>query len=467
MKDYKVIIIGAGTSGLTARREVAKTTDEYLVIDDSPLGTTCARVGCMPSKVLIQVANDFYRREKFTEMGISGSDKLNLDTKKVMEHVRSLRDRFVRGVRGGMESWEGAHLLRGRAKFIDKNTVEVDGEMYRAEKFVLAPGSRPVMPPPWSDFKEHILTTDQVFELKELPESIMVIGLGVIGVEIGQALNRLGVNVIGATIGKGIGGTTDPEIQDYIAKSIEKEFSIFYNGAKIKRVSGNGKIEVEADGKLFEVDKVLASVGRRSNVDLLGLENTGISLNERGMPEFSSSTLKLVDAPHMTFPGDVNGDRPILHEAADEGIIAGHNTVNEEQCFKRRVSIGVTFTDPNIAFVGKRFADLDEDYVVGRVSFEGQGRSIVKLKEIGLLHVYVSKKTSEILGAEFMAPDGEHLAHLLSWAIAMKLTVFEALKMPFYHPVIEEGVRTALRNAGSQLESNQNELYRCSDTPIR
>lgn len=467
MKEYKVIIIGAGTSGLTARREISKGTDSYLVIDDGPLGTTCARVGCMPSKVLIQAANDFYRKEKFPELGILGSENLKIDTKKVMAHVRSLRDRFVRGVRGGMEDWEKTHLLRGRAKFIDKNTVEVDGEKYRAEKFVLAPGSRPVMPGPWNDFKDHVLTTDQVFELEDLPESVVVIGLGVIGVEIGQALSRLGVNVIGATIGKGIGGTTDPDIQNYIAKTIEKEFPVFYNGANLKQVLPNGKIEVEADGKLFEVDKVLASVGRRPNVDRLGLENTGVKLNDRGMPEFSTSTLKLADAPHMTFPGDVNADRPILHEAADEGVIAGYNTMNEEQCFKRRTSIGVTFTDPNIAFVGKRFADLDEDYVTGEVTFEGQGRSIVKLKEVGLLHVYVSKDSHEILGAEFMAPDGEHLAHLLSWAISMKLTVFEALKMPFYHPVIEEGLRTALRDAASKIGDKKGELYRCGDTPIR
>lgn len=467
MKEYKVIIIGAGTSGLTARREIAKGTDSYLVIDDGPLGTTCARVGCMPSKVLIQAANDFHRRHKFEESGIIGGTGLSVDTKKVMEHVRSLRDRFVRGVRGGMEDWEKTHLLRGRAKFVDKNTVEVDGESYKAEKFVLAPGSRPLIPGPWHAFKSHIMTTDQVFELEDLPKSVAVIGLGVIGVEIGQALSRLGVNVIGLTKGKGIGGTTDPEIQNYIAATIEKEFPVFYDGANLVKILENGRIEVEADGKKFEVDKILASVGRHSNVDRLGLENTGVPLNERGMPEFSTSTLKLIEAPHMTFPGDVNADRPILHEAADEGVIAGYNTMNEEQCFKRRESIGVTFTDPNIAFVGRRFADLNEDYVTGVVSFEGQGRSIVKLKETGLLHVYVSKTNHEILGAEFMAPEGEHLAHLLSWAIAMKLTVFEALKMPFYHPVIEEGLRTALRNAASQLEERKDELYRCADTPIR
>ena len=133
---------------------------------------------------------------------------------------------------------------------------------------------------------------------------------------------------------------------------------------------------------------------------------------------------------------------------------------------------GVTFSDPNIATVGKRFSDLKEEnieFVTGKVTFEGQGRSIVKLKEQGLLHVYIDKVTGVIYGAEMQAPSGEHLAHLLAWAISMKLTVFEALKMPFYHPVIEEGLRTALRDGANQLEngSEQSELFRCDDAPIR
>lgn len=353
MKKFDVIVIGAGTSGLTARREIAKKTSNYLVVDDSSLGTTCARVGCMPSKVLIQAANDFHRRHKFKDFGLSGSENLSLDGKQVMKHVRSLRDRFVRGVMQGMEEWRETHLLRGRATFVDAHTVEVNGETYSADKFILAPGSRPLIPGPMMDFRDHILTTDEIFEIEDLPESVAVIGLGVIGVELGQALSRLGVQVTGVTVGRSIGGISDPEIQDYIAKTFEKEFPIYYEGAQLKEVLSNGKIAVEASGKVFEVDKVVLSVGRRSNVDRLGLDKAGVSLNERGLPEFDKNTMLVTSAPQMFLPGDVNADRPILHEAADEGVIAGHNIMAQELgCFKRRTPIGVTFSDPNIAFVG-------------------------------------------------------------------------------------------------------------------
>lgn len=469
MKKYDVIVVGAGTSGLTARREIAKKTENYLVIDDGPLGTTCARVGCMPSKVLIQAANDFHRRHKFESIGVSGADKLRVSTEAVMKHVRSLRDRFVRGVRVGMEDWQNTHLLRGRARFLDSNTLEVDGEKFSAEKFVLAPGSRPIVPKSMMDFKSHIITSDEIFELESLPKSVAVVGLGVIGIELGQALSRLGVAVTGITLDKAVGGLTDPEVQDYAAIQFENEFPVHYGAAELKEITKSGQVKIQVGDETVEVDRVVLAMGRRSNVDRLNMDKTSAVLNDRGIPKYNLNTMVVEGAEHILLPGDVNADRPVLHEASDEGIIAGHNVFAEDPvCFKRRTNLGITFTDPNIATVGKRFSEVEEDFVIGEVSFEGQGRSIVKLKEIGLLHVYVSKKTYEVLGAEMMAPDGEHLAHLLAWGISMKLTVFEMLKMPFYHPVIEEGLRTALRDAASKLPKDKNqELYRCADTPIR
>ena len=466
-KDLDVIIIGAGTSGLTSRREVAKKTDNYLVIHNGPTGTTCARVGCMPSKVLIQAANDFKRREVFPQLGIEGGDALKLNSRKVMSHVRSLRDRFVRGVDKGMESWEKTHMLRGKATFVDSHTVEVNGEHYKAKEIILALGSRPVVPGPWQEYSSHLLTSDQIFELEELPKSILVLGLGVIGVELGQALSRLGTEVHAATIGKTIGGMRNPEIQEYAYNYFKEEFKISLNGAQPIRTLENGNLLVDFNGEEVEVEKVLMAVGRRPNIDLVGIDKIG--LDSTKIPEFDKNTLKLKEHPHIFLPGDVNADRPILHEAADEGVIAGKNTVVEEGCFQRRTPIGITFTDPNIGFTGKHFDELNpSEYVTGEVSFEGQGRSIVKLKEKGLLKVYVSKKDHKILGAELMAPQGEHLLHLLAWAITFGLTVFEALKMPFYHPVIEEGLRTALRDAADKLKvEGQVELFRCEDTPIR
>ena len=327
-KTYDVIIVGAGTSGLTARRVVAQKTDNYIVVDDGPLGTTCARVGCMPSKVLIQVANDYQRREKHLQMGIKGSESLELDSKRVMEYVRSLRDRFVRGVTSSTPEWE-SHLVRKKATFVDSHTLDLEGETVRAKKIILAVGSRPILPKSWEPFKSHLLSTDQFFELEELPKTIAVIGLGVIGSELGQALSRLGVKVIGINIGKAIGGSSDPELQEYIYKQMQKEMIVHTGGANLIEINENNKLIVEAEGKRYEVDKALVSAGRVSNVDKLGLDKLGIELNQRGLPHIHWNTMAIKDAPYIFLPGDSNGDRPILHEAADEGTIAGYNAVHD------------------------------------------------------------------------------------------------------------------------------------------
>lgn len=468
-KSAEVIVIGAGTSGLTARREVAKKTQNYLVVDNGELGTTCARVGCMPSKVLIQVANDHHQMKKLKGRQLIGGDRDKANIEKVMQHVRSLRDRFVRGVLSGMEEWQD-HFIKGRAEFIDPHTVKINDELYEAEKIVVATGSRPILPAAWLPYKNFFLDTDSFFEQEALPSKVLIVGLGVIGLEIGQALGRLDIEVVAAVRGHAMGGLTDPELQEYTFKKINEEFKVFDSGVEFIGDPSETQISAKLGGDIQKFDKVILAVGRRPNIDQIGLENIGVKLNSQGLPKVDLNTMALVEKPHIFLPGDVNATNPILHEAADEGKIAGFNAVNEEVCFKRRTPLGITFCEPNIATIGEKFVELQQrsaDFVTGKVSFEGQGRSIVKLKEQGLLHVYVDRRSAKILGAELQAPGGEHLAHLLAWAISLEVTVFEALKLPFYHPVIEEGLRTALRSAAGKIDNGYDELFRREDPPIR
>ena len=473
MKKVKIAIIGAGTAGLSARREVEKVTNDYLIFDGGPIGTTCARVGCMPSKVLIQVANNYESRSYFDIQGITGQENLQINTTQVMSHVRKLRDRFVNAVNNDIKLWQHK-LVQENVIFLNKNTLQTStGETYFAEKIIIATGSKPLIPAMWSKYSDYLITTDNFFELKALPKKMVVIGLGVIGIELGQALSRLGIEVQLVGLGKGIGGVTDPIIQDYIAKKFTEQLKISYDGAKIIGVKDN-QLEVEIGGKVELFDKGLVAIGRVPNINTLNLAILGIN-----HPDYSSTTYQLKNYKNIYFVGDCNKQRPLLHEAADQGRIAGYNAVRDENtCFRKRCSLGITFSDPNIAVVGQSYKDLVEkniDFVVGKVSFEGQGRSIVKLKEQGLLHVYVDKISAKLLGCELQAPDGEHLAHLLSWAISNNMRVQEVLTMPFYHPVIEEGVRTALRDAHKQLQQKEDsielqrckELFRCEDTPIR
>lgn len=470
MKKIKVAIIGAGTAGLSARREVAKVTDDYVVIDPGPLGTTCARVGCMPSKVLIQAANDFHRRHVLHEEGIEGASNLQIDSKKVMGHVRKLRDRFVRGVLKDIEEWTASKLIQERARFLDSNTLEAGEEKIKADKIIIATGSSPFLPSSWKEYSDYIFDSDSLFDLEELPSKVAVVGLGVIGIELGQAMSRLGVEVIGIDIQRTCGGLSDPALIDYTVNTFSTEFPMHFEGAEIIEANENG-VRIRSGENEWVVDKLFTSMGRRPNLEGLGLKEIGVSHNEKGIPLFDPSNYKIKDS-NIYLVGDVNNERPILHEAADEGRIAGYNSVREsEQCFQRRTRLGIVFTEPNIATVGKTYQmlqDEEADFIVGKVSYEGQGRAIVKLKEKGLLHIYAHKKSGKILGAELFAPEGEHLAHLIAWAISLNLGVEDALALPFYHPVLEEGLRTALRDAASQIEKECKplEVLRCQDPPV-
>ncbi len=201
------------------------------------------------------------------------------------------------------------------------------------------------------------------------------------------------------------------------------------------------------------VDYVIAATGRSPNVRGLGLERTSLDLDARGVPVFDRSTMQCGAHP-IFIAGDANDDLPLLHEAADEGRIAGENAARypDVRPGLRRTPLAVVFSDPQLAVIGQRHADLvPGTFVIGAASFENQGRSRVMLRNRGLLHVYADVATGLIAGAEMIGPDAEHLGHLLAWAIQSGMTVAQALEMPFYHPVVEEGLRTALRDAQTKL----------------
>lgn len=462
-----VAIIGAGTAGLSACHEVQKATDKFVLINGGASGTTCARVGCMPSKVLIQVANDFQRRHVFATEGIFGGEALRVDRAAVLAYVRALRDHFVQGVLKTVEKL-GDHYMPGYARFREPTVLDVDGECIRARCVIIATGSRPMVPQSWQAFSDRILTTDTLFEQETLPDAITVIGLGVVGVEIGQALARLGLQVTGVTQSKHVGGITDPEVDGYVQRLLAREFPLHADAVAEVQSMDTG-LSVHFAGQTLVADRVVASLGRRPNVAALELEKLGLPLNKQGLPPYDPTTMQVRNLP-VFIAGDVNADHPVLHEASDEGRIAGFNSVQEEShCFQRRTPLSIVFCEPNVAVVGSSFAALQDQHIaIGEARFDNQGRARIMAENAGILRVYADKDNGRLLGAELATPAGEHLAHLLAWAIQQQLSVFDMLQLPFYHPVVEEGLRTALRNLSKQVKDKRSgfELAFCDSSAV-
>lgn len=463
-----VAIIGAGTAGMTAYRSATRAGKSVVLIEGGPYGTTCARVGCMPSKLLIAAADAAHTAQNTQPFGVS-VDHVRIDGQAVMQRVRRERDRFVGFVLEELSSFPDADHIRGHARFVSDTELQIDDHTrISATSIVIATGSSPVVPDGFAHLGDRLIINDDVFEWETLPERVLVVGAGVIGLELGQALSRLGVKTTLISRSDRIGGLQDPAVRNSVALAFSSELDLRFSttldsaervGDEIRVRLGTSKKAQDTEGVDLRsgdelvVDYILMATGRKPTLDGLGLENTSVRRDEKGSAVFDADTLQLTPAP-IFIAGDVTGTLPILHEAADEGHIAGRNAANypDVATGKRRAPLAIVFTDPQLAYVGQRYSRLkNQNIVIGEVAFSNQGRSRIILKNYGMLRVYCQAETGLFLGAEMAGPAMEHIAHLLSWAVQQGLTVHDMLAMPFYHPVIEEGLRTALRAAAHQV----------------
>ena len=473
-----VAVIGGGTAGLAAYRAAKAHTPSVVLIEGGPYGTTCARVGCMPSKLLIAAAEAVHHIHKAPGFGVHPQGEIRIDGREVMARVKRERDRFVGFVLEGVDSIPAEEKIQGYARFLDAHTLMVDDHTeIQAKRIVIATGSRPSWPAAWNELGDRLIINDDVFEWDDLPGAVAVFGPGVIGLELGQALHRLGVRVIMFGMGGLVGPLTDEAIRDYAAKTINEEFYLDAD-AKLEQMFRDGdQVRIRYLDKAglqqeINVDYVLAATGRRANVDKLDIEKSGVEIDNRGIPLADRFTLQ-TSVPHLFIAGDASNQLPLLHEAADQGRIAGDNAGRfpDIRAGLRRSALSVVFSDPQIAMVGSTLRELNQKYSscgcfeIGEVSFEDQGRSRVMLRNKGLLHVYGEHGTGRFLGAEMMGPNVEHIAHLLAWAHQQQMTISQMLDMPFYHPVIEEGLRTALRDLNAKLHLGPEMVKRCLDCP--
>ncbi len=458
------VIVGAGSAGLSALRQVRRYTDDFLLVNDGHWGTTCAAAGCMPSKALIEAANAFHRRVSFEDFGIRGAEGLRADIPAVLARVRRLRDGFVKGPEA-VPGELGSRALSGRARLLGPGRLTASGKTIEARAIILAPGSRPVVPKPWRALGERILTTDTLFEQPDLPGRIAVIGMGAIGVEIAQALARLGLEVAGFDAVDGLAGIDDRQVLAAFRPLIEAEVAL-HLGAAAELEDAGDAIRVTGAGATFEADAVLAAMGRRPNIDDLGLETLGVPLDDRGMPEVDPASLRIGDFA-IFLAGDANGYRPLLHEAADEGHIAGRMAAPDaaRSGLCRRTALSIVFASPQVARVGPPLTELrDRDIVTASADFSKQARARMAQMGAGLLRLHAERDSGRLLAAEMCAPAAEHLAHLLALAIESRMTVADLLAMPFYHPVLEEGLRGALRDLARQVQgAGGSELSSCEE----
>lgn len=271
-----VVVIGGGTAGMGAFRNARLHTDNVYLIESHVFGTTCARVGCMPSKLLIAAAEARHHALHTDPFGIHlDKSSIVVNGEEVMRRVKSERDRFVGFVVEDVEAWPADKRIIGEAKFIDEHTIQIDDHtQIQADRIVIATGSRPVILPQWQALGDKVIINDDVFSWDTLPQSVAVFGPGVIGLELGQALSRLGVEVKIFGVGGMLGGISDPVVLAEAKAVFSEELDLHLDAQTEVKLNADGKVEVQwtenGESGVYTADYLLAAVGRRPNVDRLG-----------------------------------------------------------------------------------------------------------------------------------------------------------------------------------------------------
>lgn len=440
-----VAVIGAGTAGLAAERAARGNGASTLLIDPAFNGTTCATVGCMPSKLLIAAAKAHHAVSRAGEFGIEVA-KPEVDDRAVFARVRSERDRFVKLTRKSIADIPEGIRIEAKARFAGPGILQLDdGRIVEARSIVIATGSRPALPDPFAALGDRALTNETVFDLEALPKRLAVVGSGAIGLELAQAMARLGVEVTLFDKATTMANLRCPRVHKALKAIIAQDMAL-HLGVEVtpERVADGVSLRWSGASKgEAAFDKVLVAVGRPPVLDGLDLAKAGLSLDDKGVPCHDRATMRCGDS-NVFLAGDVAADFPLLHEASHDGAIAGRNAAAfpAPVPIDRHVPFSIIFTDPQVVTIGQAEAD---GAVSGTADFGDQGRSRVEARNEGALTLYAAAPDGVLIGADLVAPAGEHLGHLLAWVIQQKLTATEVLQLPFYHPTIEEGLKEALR----------------------
>ena len=413
---HDIIVIGGGPGGIAAADAALRRGADTLVVQDGPMGGDCTFTGCVPSKTLIAAA----------KAGRSGDEALAA-ARRAVDHIAAMEDAdsFRR---------RGAQVVVGRARFLTRHTIEVDGRRHRSDRIVIATGASPIVPPIDGLRDADPLTNETLWDVDALPSSLAVLGGGPIGIELSQALARLGVRVTVFEATAQILGREDPETARLVIESLERDGVDVRLGSRVTSVERgrDGTSITTEDGGSVVAERILVAIGRRPVTDGLGIANAGVRRDERGFV-VTDEHLRTT-APGVYAVGDVNGRFPFTHAAHAQGLAAAGNALGpgEWRTFSDRVTPFVTFTDPEVARVGMAEAEAYEQHgdeatvvelpmsAVDRAITEGRTEGFVKLLAVPGRFLG-TKIGGQLIGATIVAPHAGEMIHEVSLAMKLRL----------------------------------------------
>src|SRR5690554_308620 len=459
MSKYDVTIIGSGPGGYVAAIRCAQLGLKTAIIEKyNTLGGTCLNVGCIPSKALLDSSEHYHNAENsFEEHGINLKD-LKPDFKKMVERKNKVVDQTCKGIDFLMDK-NKIDVHHGVGSFVDKNTVKVIDDKgkekeLKTDKVIIATGSKPNFFKGMEPDKKRIITSTEALSLKEVPKKMIVIGGGVIGLELGSVYARLGTEVQVIEFADSIIPTMDKTMGKELTRVLKKLKIKFSLSHKVQKVTNNGKsVTVTALDKKdkevsFEADYCLVAVGRKPYTEGLGLENVGIKINERGQIEVND--FLQTSSENIYAIGDVIRGAMLAHKAEDEGVFVAEKIAGQNPHINYDLIPGVVYTWPEVASVGKTEQQVEKEginYKVGSFPIKALGRARASTDIEGLVKIITNKDTDEILGLHIIGARAADL--IMEGVVAMeyKASAEDLVYMSHPHPTYSEAIREAAMDA--------------------
>jgi len=450
-EKYDVIVIGSG-AGMVVVEEALAHGLKVALVDKGPTGGTCLNTGCIPSKMLIVAADRIVEAHESKKLGISAEIK-SIDFKFIMERMRknvaSYRDRMTKG----LSEVDGLRFYQGEARFIKDYTLEVNGKTISANKICIASGSRVSVPPIKGLEKIDYLTNETLLQLKEKPESLIIIGGGYVAVEYSHFFAAMGTRVTILEMANRLILSEEPAISELLKKRLSQRMTVHTSALveEIRRQDGNCVVVAkDADSvalKEYTAEKVLVAVGRRSNADLLNVAKTGVETDSHGyikVNDFMETTKKNIYAV-----GDANGQQMFTHVANREASVAANNLLHD---VKEKMNYGAAphavYSHPQIASVGRteETAKKDHSILVGIARYAEIAKGEAMMEEDSFAKAIVDKETDKILGFHIIGPNAPELIQEVVDTMESGGTISNIMSGMHIHPALSELAQQALAN---------------------
>lgn len=448
----KITVIGGGPGGYEAAIAAAKKGAEVVLIEKDKVGGTCLNRGCIPTKALLASYEVYETVLESEDFGIHVNGEVNVDYAGIIARKNKVTGSLVKGIQYLLEK-NGVTRMDGFGKMIDKNTIEVtmaDGsvETVKTDYVILATGSVPICPGMFKYDGKRVITSDEILDMTEAPKSLILVGGGVIGCEIGQFLAKMGTEITVVEMLPQILPTMDEDVAKQLARQFKKE--------KIKMILGDGiaEVNVNADnvdvklqsGKALQAEYILVAIGRMPFTKGAGLENVGVEVTERGRVKVNEYLQTTVDNIYAI--GDLLDTAMLAHVASKEGLIAVDNIMGKKIIPTYHAVPGCVYTNPEIASVGLTEADCVKQgiaYKTGTFDFKGLGKAQASGKIAGFVKVITDEK-DVIIGAAIVGAHATDMLQVLTMATQMKLTAKEVGDCIFPHPTMSEAIMEALHD---------------------